>query len=586
MKFINVFKRALRLLNYGERKKLFFLSVLVALMSVFEIFGVVSILPFMSVATNPSSIHDNEYLFYVYSKFGFSSDERFLIALAVFALIALLVGNVFRAVSSFLLLRFAQMQNHYLAERVFKHYLKQPYEYFLEQNSSDLTKLVLGEVGQLVGGLYVPAIRAFGRFCTVIAIVFLLLFVNVKVALTMLLVMSIYYLTVYKSFKNSLMRLGTERVEVNKARFRLVSESSGGIKAIKLAGKERIYAKLFKEPSVRLARIVSTSASYGELPRFLLEVIAFGGMLIIVIFFIMQEGHSKAISLASLYAFSGYKLMPALQEIFLAITKVKFALPVLFQVENSLKGYDEGEELQLPSNKIQVREVIELRDVSFSYKDSLGYVLRDINIEIKAKTTVGIVGVTGSGKSTLVDIILGLLTPREGDLVVDGEKIDFTNTRNWQCNIGYVPQSIYLSDDTILKNIAFGVPEDSIDIKRVEDVARLAQIDDFIKNQLDKGYQTRVGERGVRLSGGQIQRIGIARALYDDPELLVFDEATSALDFETERSVIQALENLAGKKTIIMIAHRLETLHKADKIIKIKNGKAYEQSVEYLNLMS
>lgn len=571
-----VLKRALTLLSERERKKLGLLAIAVVGMSFMELFGIVSILPFMSVATNPETIHENQYLYWAYQTFEFSSENRFLVALGMLALVALVVGNLFRAFSSFLLLRFAQMQVHHLGERVLRSYLYRPYEYFLTQNSSDLTKTVLGEVGQLINGLYVPSLRAFGRACTAVVIIGMLVFLNPEVALVMALVMGAFYFLIYKGLKKTIHNLGESRVAANQKRFRIVNEASGGIKELKLMNKEEVYLKDFSKPSKSFARTQAKNAVIGDLPKYLLEIVAFGGMLSIVIYLIATQGQGKAISMAALYAFAGYKLLPALQQIFIAVTKIRFTLPVLGLVESSLNSRpdmaskDSATDVQ---SVLKLNNELLLKDVSFRYFGASFDALKNINLAIQTNTTVGIIGPTGSGKTTLVDLVLGLLRSTNGKITIDGQELNSSNLSSWQADIGYVPQSIYLSDDTIEKNIAFGVPTDEVDHEQIKKAACLAQISEFIETQLPQGYQTFVGERGVRLSGGQRQRIGVARALYHEPDLLVFDEATSALDDETERSLMESIEQLSGKKTILMIAHRLSTLKKADRVIRIEKGE-------------
>jgi ABC-type multidrug transport system fused ATPase/permease subunit len=265
--------------------------------------------------------------------------------------------------------------------------------------------------------------------------------------------------------------------------------------------------------------------------------------------------------------------MPALQEIFSAVTKIRFTMPVLGLVEKSLNSAPEfASKVGKKQGVLKLKNNLCLKNISFRYFGSSFDALKNITLVVKANTTVGIVGPTGSGKTTLVDLVLGLLRPSEGKIYIDGEELNQDNLSTWQADIGYVPQSIYLSDDTIERNIAFGVPEHEIDFEQIKKVARLAQIDEFIESQLPKAYKTFVGERGVRLSGGQRQRIGVARALYHGPDLLVFDEATSALDDETEKALIDSIERLSGQKTILMIAHRLSTLERADQTIRIEKG--------------
>lgn len=579
-----VLNEALSILTKKERKKLAILTLIVMGMSLFELVGVVSILPFMSVATNPDVIETNSTLNFFYNYFNFQSTNRFLVALGVLSITALVIGNGFRALSNFLLIRFAHMQNYALSKRILESYLSMPYEYFLSQNSSNLTRNVINEVQQVVTQFFIPFFRAIGRLFAASFIIIFLIVIDPLLALVTSFTLGGAYVVIYKLLKNKIEKMGKERVQMNKRRVRIVSEASGGIKEIKLMNKENVYLDEFARPSIQFARAQSFSAVISELPRHLLEVIAFGGILAISIYLIGTRAHySEALTITSLYAFAGYKLMPALQEIFNAATKIKFSLPTLREVKKNIK-----EEIFLtqPQSKehLSFEDTVELKNIHFSYKGSKTQALNGVSFSVKANTTVGVIGATGSGKTTLIDVILGLLKPSMGEIFIDGKKLDRSNLAAWQANIGYVPQFIYLTDDTVAANIAFGVKAEDRDDEKIKEVSRLAQISGFIETQMPKGYETVVGERGIRLSGGQRQRIGIARALYHNPSLLVFDEATSALDSQTESEVMKAIESLSGQKTIIMIAHRLSTLKSCDVIIELDRGAVKNQEDKVLEV--
>lgn len=570
--FLNVVENCISLLNPSEQKKLYVLTIAVSLMSLFELVGVASILPFMSVAVNPESIETNKYLSFVYQFLNFESKQRFLIFLGIGSLCALVFGNVLRALSNYMLLKFAYMQSHFMEVSVFENYLSQSYEFYLSQNSSDLTNTVTSEVNQVVNGVFVPLLRAFGRFTTALFIIAMLVMLDPKVAFIMATLLGLAYLGVYRVLKKKITQLGKERESAGRARFKYLNEASGGIKEVKLMGKENIFLKLFSTPSERFAYGLAHNAIVGELPKYILEVIAFGGIITLVMYLIATKGTGQAITLSSLYAFAGYKLMPALQEIFNSLTKIKFYYPIVQTLTKKLKSEKSNFKTE-DSQFLKFKDLIEIKNLSFKFSASTKLILENVSLSISANTTVGIIGPTGSGKTTLVDLILGLLTPSQGEIKIDGVALKKNNLRSWQDQIGYVPQFIYLTDDTIEANIAFAVPKDQVDREKVRRACELAQISRFIEDELPQKYQTIVGERGMRLSGGQRQRLGVARALYHNPSLIVFDEATSALDNETEKALMESIENLSGKKTIIMIAHRLSTIEKADQVIKIEKGQ-------------
>jgi ABC-type multidrug transport system fused ATPase/permease subunit len=309
------------------------------------------------------------------------------------------------------------------------------------------------------------------------------------------------------------------------------------------------------------------------MPRFFFEAIAFGGILLMILYLMIQTGSfNKALPIISLYVFAGYRLIPAFQQIYVSFNQLSFvgaSLDFLYNDLKSLKHYQVDEN----QNKLFLNNSITLKQIYYNYPNNLQSTLKNINMNIAVNTTVGIVGATGSGKTTTVDIILGLLEAHKGSLEVDGQAITKKNFRAWQRSIGYVPQHIYLSDDTVAANIAFGIKPKDIDKTAVEKASKIANLHEFVMNELSNNYNTTVGERGIRLSGGQRQRIGIARALYHNPQILVLDEATSALDSYTESVVMDAIENLGKNKTVILIAHRLSTVKKCDKIFLLEDGQ-------------
>jgi ABC-type multidrug transport system fused ATPase/permease subunit len=362
-------------------------------------------------------------------------------------------------------------------------------------------------------------------------------------------------------------------------RGRLIQEALGGFKELKLNGLEDTYVRRFEVPARRHADDVGRLQILTEIPRFLLEGITVGVLLTLVMILLLRSGGSILSILPTLgaFAFAVMRLLPALQQIYASFATMRTGLPILKRVH---RDFVTNQQYFVPpsSNTMKVtplafEQSVELREVSYTYATAQRAIFDGLNLKINAKSTIGIVGGTGAGKTTLVDIILGLLTPDQGELLVDGIAINKGNVRAWQRAIGYVPQTIYLTDDTIAANIAFGHSASEIDLSAVERAARIAALHDFVVSELPLGYQTKVGERGVRLSGGQRQRIGIARALYETPSLLIMDEATSALDNITERVVMEAVQNLRADKTIIMIAHRLTTVKDCDVIIMLEHGR-------------
>ena len=367
-------------------------------------------------------------------------------------------------------------------------------------------------------------------------------------------------------------RFGKKRLENDQSRFMSVGEAFNAIKEIKFGGLEKNYINSFSDSADNFARSNTSAEIVGLLPRFILEAVAFGGVLLIILYVMMNTGSfNNALPILSLYVFAGYRLMPALQQVYVSFTQLTFAGPAIDKLYDDIKKIKSNVEIQNQDEEIlSFNEKISLKNICFNYPNTSITTLKNINLNITAKSTIGFIGATGSGKTTIIDIILRLLEPQKGTLEIDGTIINNQNSRSWQRNIGYVPQQIYLADDSIAANIAFGVDPKNIDQEAVENAAKISNLHNFVVEELPQKYQTLIGERGVRLSGGQRQRIGIARALYHNPKLLIFDEATNALDDQTEKAVMDSVNNLGKNITIILIAHRLNTLKNCDAIFKIE----------------
>ena len=568
-----------QILTRREKLQVGVLLIAIIAMAFSQAVGVASVLPFISLVMEPNLVFDNQYLNWAYETFNFTSVNRFIIFTGVAMFFIIILSNAISAFATWLKLRFAWMNNHRLSRRLLEKYLSMPYAYFLNQNSADLSKNVLQEVNNLTQSYLIPLLTIITKGLVALFMLIMLFLVDVAVSLIALFVLGGAYAAIFWRINETLRYRGTERVKANQMRFKSVSEAFGGIKEVKVMNREPFFLERYSKHSLKQARLMSWNAVIGQIPRFVLEAIAFGGIIIFVLFLLLtRENPSQVIPLVSLFAFAGYRLMPALQEIFTSFTKMQFNKAVLDGIYNDFMRVEQGSILgtfykeKIPAKQPFNRE-IELEDVSYNYPNTEISVIKDVKLAIEKNTAVAFVGPTGAGKSTLVDIILGLLPPQQGRLLVDGVSINESNIIKWQRNIGYVPQHIYLSDDTVACNIAFGVPDRKIDREALEQASKIANIHDFIINELPQGYETMVGERGIRLSGGQRQRIGIARALYHDPEVLVFDEATSALDGVTEEAVLSAMENAAKLKSLIVIAHRLTTVKKCDVVYMLDKGK-------------
>jgi ABC-type multidrug transport system fused ATPase/permease subunit len=577
---MQTFKKLLFLLTTHERKRACLLLLMILLMALLDMIGVASILPFMAVLTNPSLVDTNlflNFLFTTSSVFGVSDNQQFLFILGLLVFIMIVVSLLFKAVTTYAMLRFMRMREYSIGKRLVEGYLNQPYSWFLDRNSAELGKNILSEVTQILANSIMPFMEIIAKGAVSIAIIILLITVDPKIALIVGFLFSGLYFLIFFSIKGYLNRIGNERLESNKSRFVVVNEAFGAAKEIKVSGLEKIYINLFSNPAYIFARTTASQGIIAQIPRFILESLAFGGILLIILYKMAQTGNFNSIlPIFSLYIFAGYRLMPAIQQIYSSFTSLTFSAPALEKLYNDLKNL---KPITLNEDKsiLPLNKSINLKNIHYNYPNTSRVSLKNINLEIPAKSTVGFVGSTGSGKTTLVDIILGLLEAQKGTLKIDEKVITKENIRSWQRSIGYVPQHIYLKDDSIAANIAFGVSHENINQKMLERASKIANLHNFVIEELPNQYQTSVGERGVRLSGGQRQRIGIARALYNNPQVLILDEATSALDNETEKAVMDSVNNLRKDITIILIAHRLNTLKNCDIIFKLDRGQIARQ---------
>lgn len=577
-------KKLLFLLSPKEKKKALKLMFMILLMALLDMIGVASILPFIAVLTNPDLVEANIYLdkFYFFLKsFGIENKQEFIFILGVMVFILLVSSLAFKSITNYLQVQFAEMREYSIGKKLIENYLYQPYDWFLNRNSSNFNKTILSEVHIVITQGLKPMLDLIAKGLVVIALLLLLILIDPYLTFLVGLTLGGAYGIIYKFARNFLTRIGKLRMENNQSRFAIVNEAFSAIKEVKVGSLEQAYIKRFIDPAKNYAQYSASSVVISQLPRYAIEAITFGGLMLIILYLMTQNGtFVGALPVISLYAFAGYRLMPALQEIYRSFALLKFVGPSLEFLYEDLKGLKQvnknEKQLSLSFNK-----KIRLNNISYQYPNSQKTTVKNISLIINANSIVGLVGPTGSGKTTIADIILGLLDPLEGLIEVDNVTINKKNKSSWQSLIGYVPQNIYLSDDTIAKNIAFGIESNNIDQGLIEKAAKIAKIHDFIINELPNKYGANVGERGIKLSGGQRQRIGIARALYNNPKILIFDEATSALDNVTETLIMEEVYKLKKNLTIIIIAHRLSTVKECDNIFLFDKGKLHSEGKYY-----
>lgn len=578
---MKIFKQLLFLLAIKERKKALLLMAMILIMALLDMVGVASIVPFVAVLTNPTLIETNFILIALFEtsiKIGMENNQEFLFFLGTLVFLVFIVSIFFKAFTTYMQVRFVSMCEYSLGKRLVKGYLSQPYSWFLNRNSAELGKNILSDVGQVIGYGIRPFIELTAKSMVAAGLIALLIFVDPKLSFVIALSLGGAYGFVFYFIRKYVKLIGKKRLKNNELRFLAINESFGAVKEIKAGGLEEIYTESFSKPAFIFAKTNAFAIIVALLPRYILEIIAFGGILLLILYMMIQSSDFNSfLPMLSLYIFAGYRLMPALQEIYNSLVQLTFVSPALEKLSNDLKELNVQNINQKKKEVFTFEKNITLNKVSYYYPNSSRVTLKDISINIPVKTKVGFIGPTGSGKTTIVDIILGLLIPQKGTLEIDGKVVTNKNLRAWQRSIGYVPQNIFLTDDTIASNIAFGVEQKNIDQDAVEKVAKIANLHEFVMNELPKKYQSIIGERGVRLSGGQRQRIGIARALYHNPKILVLDEATSALDNFTELEVMDAINNLGNDITVILIAHRLNTVKNCDIIFKLEKGNLIDK---------
>ena len=595
--------KVLALLTHAERRQLISLAPLVVMSSIIETANVALLLPFLALLSDPRLSRTSPAFRGIREELSIESDGTFLILVGASMMAAIVVGNALGAWTTWRLQQFAWLRSHSISLRLMERYSHLPYSFFLSRHSAELTKNVLSEVSSVVSGVLGQGLTVLSRTVTVLLVLLALILLSPGVALTAGLLFGTVYGLIYWAIRRQVAQLGRSRLEANRERHKVAVEFFQGIKEIKLLGAESTFLEAFSLPSRRFATVQARTAVAGIMPRFALEALALGGVLLLIAgLSITGEGTHEVFPLIGLYLFASYRMLPGLQAVFLGLTTIRANSAALELVLTEMHmSYPEGpgedprplvkESMKAPDAPSQ-REIasgasgaparfgpfqsLVLSDLGFSYPAAPVPSLSMVNLTVRKGEWLAVVGSTGSGKSTLIDLMLGLLLPTSGSLRADGVLLGYDNISDWQSLCGYVPQSIFLADDTIERNIAFGIDTQDIDRQRLQEVCSIADLEDVV-TALPQRFLTRIGERGTRLSGGQRQRIGIARAIYRNPEFLVLDEATSALDTVTEDRVFRRLRTLAPTITVVSVAHRLSTTKYFDRIAVISNGLVVDE---------
>jgi ABC-type multidrug transport system fused ATPase/permease subunit len=590
--------KLISLLTKKEQRRLIPITIAILCASVLGIVEVGSLGSFIAVAANPDAVNNQRVLAFLYQLGGFdsrnSSNNDFLIFLGIVIFILVILITAFKTVVSYIDYRFIANRRYTLSVRLFRQYMFQPYQYFLNQNSGELSKNLLSEVDMVINHVLRPAVDAFKCGMTALAIIIFLVVLNPVVAALAAGIFGILYFGVYIFVRSKLTRHGKDARESNRMRFKITSEAFGGIKDVKILGKELFFSEAYRHQARRFAVSQAAKHLLTTLPGQVMHSLTMGfAIVLMVILLILSGSLVEILPLLAIYSFATVRLVPNFQHIFSSAAQIRYhahTVDALYHdmtvltlpAEISFKGTSSKSNFAgKVFEPMPFARSIELKGLQFSYPASMEPVLKGIDLTIAKNSSVAFAGTTGCGKTTLVDVIMGLLEPAGGLISVDGIPVITSPDGNdnrmkiapWQRNFGYVPQHIFLCDDTVAANIAFGIPENLRDADAVEQAAKVANLHEFIIRDLPNGYTTKVGERGIRLSGGQRQRVGIARALYHDPSILVMDEATSALDSVTEDAVMEAIHSLMHTRTIIIIAHRLTTIQECDVIYLMDRGR-------------
>ncbi len=577
-------KELFKLLNKAQRNKLIRLQFLVILMSILEVISVLAIGPFMSLIGDQSQLSNLESVYgQAFALSGFSSVNHFIILSGALSLTILIISALVSTFTIWRLYMYGSRVGADLSNRLFTLYLHKPWLYHSVSNSSELTNKIAQECQRITNGIIGPVMQMNAKLVLVIFMSTAIFIYNFTVTLIGLIIFVVAYFFLFKIARLQLDKNGLSITNEQATRFKLMGEGFGGIKDTLLLGRQSIFIKRFASASNRFARSQGNTQVLAQVPRYMLELLAYGSIISLILYLLITANSNLAqiLPILSIYALAGFKLLPSLQHLYSSLSQIRGNLSSFNNLKLDLEeskelSFNNSDDFNISSpNKMKFKKALELESISFSYPGIASQAIESVNITIPKNHIIGIIGQSGSGKSTLVDLMLGLIEPDAGKLKVDGIDI-YENRRSWQNLLGYVPQNIFLADASIRENIAFGLPDELINNKKIQDAIHLSMLDEFI-NSLPDGINTIVGERGVQLSGGQCQRIGIARALYENSEVLLMDEATSSLDGITEQFIMESIKRLHGRKTIILVAHRLATVRNCDTIFLLQDGKLIDQ---------
>lgn len=569
------FRQLFVILPSASRRGLFLVVLISLLSALFETASVASILPFMAIVMDPSIINRYEWIAQLITSLGIHSQQGAVIAAGGLTVCVLALGNAVSAANLWAQTRYIARARQSLSAELFSGFLRQPYAFHVQRDTASLSRVLGSDVESALGGFLASLLGVVAKGLSGIVLISFIVFVDPLVALGTVLLLGGGYMFIYRLIRVRQSRLGAKMMESSVALGRATLEGFAGIKELRVLGREFSSTTSYNDALKTLVNTQASNLLAAAMPRYVIEVMAYAGIVVVTLAFVLKGEGTTAIPSLALYALAGNRLVPIFQQFFASAITIKYHTKAVVALTADLALVRQTPELQgvlCDSAPLAFQKALELSNVTFTYPSAQKPALLGISLSIYKNQSIGFVGRTGSGKTTLADLILGLYSPDEGQISVDGTLLSNENERAWRQRVGYVPQSVFLTNASIEQNIALGIAPEDIDHEAVLRASRMAQADEFI-TQLPDRYATIVGERGVKLSGGQRQRLGIARALYHQPDVLVFDEATSALDGMTEDAVMKAVQLLSKQCTMVLIAHRLRTIQACDRIIMLDAGK-------------
>lgn len=574
---MNTIKKLNSLLDKKMKMQIFCILFFIIIGSVAELLGVAIIAPIVNLAMD-DNYAENMWCKLVMNLTGYETREKVLIVMIVAVVVIYVLKNSYLSWMYSRLYRFSSTVKKQMAVKLMESYLNQPYAFFLKKNTSDLIRSVNQDTSQLYEVVLNCLLVAANAF-TAMVLVAALVITNPVMTFVIVALLAVCACVIILGVQKKTRYYGRQNQELSGYLIKYLQQTFEGIKEIKILNNERHFIKEYGDTYQEQTEFVKRYNLVNLIPKYLIEAVSIVGIMAYLgVNILYNPNYMNLIPQLATFVAAAYKLLPAVNAIYAYINTIIYHRASIDLVYQDVK---EAENLELKEfdtakgAKIEFEDKIELSHVTFRYEGTEKAVLEDVSIEIPKGKSVAFIGPSGGGKTTTADIVLGLIRPVKGAVLVDGKDI-LENLAGWRNNIGYIPQNIYLTDGSIKSNVALGIPEENIDVDRVWEVLREAQLAGFVE-ELEQGLDTEVGERGVRMSGGQRQRLGIARALYRNPDVLVFDEATSALDNETEKEVMKAIDNLHGNKTMIMIAHRLSTIENCDIVYKVENAQVVRE---------